>query len=278
MFDAHVHVWDTSRMRYGLFADDDELGRPHLIDEYFREAAPLGVRRAICVEAASAGADGHREAEWLIAVGAADARVAGIVAWAPLGSADLGKRLRALKALGGERIVGIRRSFEFEPPAFARRPEVIRGAQLAAELGLVVDLVLFHPSLAATIDLVRACPGTSFVLDHLGKPPIADRRREPWASQLAELAVLPNVAAKLSGLATEAGERWTPAMLAPYVDHAIACFGLDRVMVGSDWPIVRRAGGLGRWIDAVGELLSVLAPSELERVLSGNAARIYGVR
>lgn len=277
MLDAHVHVWDTAEVKYALFDANGPLGRSHLLGDYLDSAAPLGVRRAVCVEAASAGADGRREAEWLLRHVGADERVAGVVAWAPLEEAGLADYLRRLRELGGRRVVGVRRSFEFEPPDFPRRPDVVEGARLAGEHGFVVDLVLFAASLNAATDLVRACPDTSFVLDHLGKPPIATGDREPWAGELAELARLPNVTAKLSGLATEAGPGWSPAMLAPYVEHAIACFGYERLMLGSDWPIVELAGGLERWLATVRELLSAAPPAGLDAVLEGTAARVYGV-
>jgi L-fuconolactonase len=272
VLDAHVHVWDTGELAYPLFDGHPVLGRSHRLDDYFAEATAVGVQRVICVEAASA--DGRGEAEWLARH--ADQRVAGIVAWAPLERPDLADHLRLLRRLRG-RIVGVRRSFEFEPSGFPRRPDVIRGARLAGEHGLVVDLVLFHRSLAAAIDLVRACPGTSFVLDHLGKPPIAVGAHEPWATRLADFASLPNVSAKLSGLITEAGEGWSHESLAPYLEHAVACFGYERLMIGSDWPIVGTGGGLERWFVAVRDLLATAATGALAGVLAGNAARVYGV-
>jgi L-fuconolactonase len=274
VLDTHVHVWDTGELRYDLFAGNEDLQRPRFLGDYFDLAEPVGVHRAICVEAASAGADGRREAEWLLWHVGDDERVAGVVAWAPLDDPGLDDHLRWLRELGSRRIVGIRRSFEFEPPDFARRPQLAEGARLAGRYGLAVDLVLFSKSLPAATDLVRACPGTRFVLDHLGKPPIASGEREPWAGDLAELARLPNVTAKLSGLATEAGPDWSAATLAPYVAHAVACFGPERLMLGSDWPIVDAAGGLGRWFTTIRELLS---PVPLE-ALDATAARIYGLR
>jgi L-fuconolactonase len=277
VLDAHVHLWDTARVRYALFAGDPALDRSRLLADYVAQASPLGVRQVLCVEAASAGADGWRETEWLLEHVGDDPRVAGLVAWAPLGTGGLGMYLRRLREHGGDRVVGIRRSFEFEPPDFPRRPEVIEGARLAGAHGLVVDLVLFPASLPAVVDLVRACPETSFVLDHLGKPPIAAGAREPWASRLAELSRLPNVAAKLSGLAREAGPEWSPATLAPYVDHAVACFGAQRLMIGSDWPIAELAGGLEPWFAAVRGLLSGLPAAAVDAILETNARRLYAV-
>ena len=95
----------------------------------------------------------------------------------------------------------------------------------------------------------------------------------------AELALRENVACKLSGLPTDAErDRWTVDDLRPYVEHALACFGPDRLLYGSDWPVVNLAGGADRWLAAVQTLLSQLEASERDAVLAGNAARVYGSR
>jgi L-fuconolactonase len=277
MLDAHVHVWDTDALRYALFDHDEQLRGRRGLDDYLGEAGSLGVDRLLVVEAASAGADGLQEARWLQRELADSPRVAGLVAWAPLEADGLATYLDELLAIEGRRVVGIRRSFEFEDPGFPGGADVIRGAALAGERGLVVDLVLFARSLGACLDLVRSCPGTQFVLDHLGKPPISVGGFEPWASQLSALAECPNVAAKISGLATEAGSAWSVSDLSPYVEHALGCFGPERLMIGSDWPIVGRSGGVATWLDAVAELLAACSPRAHAQLYEGTARRVYGV-
>ena len=277
--DSHHHLWDTDEVHYALFDEVTELRRPYRLAEFEADSAPLGVQAAICVEAASAGADGRVETEWLHRHVTGSGLVAALVAWAPLDRRDLGAHLDWLLSLSDPPIVGVRRSFEFEPPDYAGQPVVAAGARAAGERGLVVDLVLFAGSLQATIALVDRCPQTQFVLDHLGKPPIRARRREPWASQLAELALRPNVAAKLSGLAVEADlARWTTDDLRPYVEHAVSCFGPQRLLYGSDWPVVNRAGGTRRWLRAVSELLADLPADDRRAVLADNSCRVYGIR
>jgi L-fuconolactonase len=248
-----------------------ELDRPFLLDEYEREARALGVTGSLWVEAASAGADGKRELAWAAEHAATGGLVQGLVAWMRLEEA----RDADFDELPAS-VVGVRRSFEFEEPELARRPGVARGARLAGERGLVVDLVLFPPALPAVLDLVDACPATQFVLDHLGKPEIAARRWEPWASLVREIAKRPNVAAKLSGLATEAGRvSWSVDDLRPYVEHALELFAPGRLLYGSDWPVLTLAGGHARWLEAVIRLLAPLTDGERQAVLEGNARRLY---
>jgi L-fuconolactonase len=276
ILDSHHHLWDTNALEYELFEKTQPLQGRYGAAEFEAEAALHGIERSICVEAASAGADGGRETEWLLRQLGGSSRVCGIVAWAPLERPELEQYLDRLLALRGKRIVGVRRSFEFEDSEFPRRLAVTEGARTAGARGLVVDLVLFNRSLPATIALVDACPETQFVLDHLGKPSIRARVLEPWASQLRELARRPNVVCKLSGLPTEADRaNWTTADLAPYVEVALESFGHERLLYGSDWPVVNLAGGAGRWFAAVRKLLADLDEIARHAVLGANAARVY---
>jgi L-fuconolactonase len=278
ILDSHHHLWDTNELHYSLLETIDLLNRPFTAVDFEAEAEKSGISQSICVEAASAGADGKAETEWLLRQTEASDRIVALVAWAPLDSPELEGYFDLLASLAGKPIVGVRRSFEFEDSLFPKRPEVVEGARIAGARGLVVDLVLFSRSLGATIALVDACPETTFVLDHLGKPPIREAHREPWASQLRELAGRPNVVCKLSGLTTEAEQtRWRVADLRPYVEHALDCFGEERILFGSDWPVVNLAGGLSRWMTGVRELLTGFDQLARSCILAGNARRTYGL-
>ncbi len=126
------------------------------------------------------------------------------------------------------------------------------------------------------IELARRCPEVSFVLDHIGKPGIAHGLREPWRSQMSALAELPNVACKLSGVVTEADHAaWTPADIEPYVAHAIECFGFDRVMYGSDWPVSDLTHAYPDWVALLDGFTAGCGEDELRALYGGTARRIY---
>ena len=129
----------------------------------------------------------------------------------------------------------------------------------------------------AAIDTVRALPGLTFVLDHLSKPPIAAGELHPWAELVRELAALPNVSCKLSGMVTEVGPHWTVAGLRPYAEVVLDAFGPARVMFGSDWPVCLLAASYADVTSAAQELTAALTREEQALVFGGTATRVYGL-
>jgi L-fuconolactonase len=157
------------------------------------------------------------------------------------------------------------------------RDKVVENLRVLARSGLTFDLVIFPRHLPAAAELLRRVPGLPCVVDHLAKPPIRERRLEPWASQLRQVAAFPNVLCKLSGIPTEADHaRWTTNDVAPYVRHAVDCFGWDRVMWGSDWPVCLLACDYGRTMSLLEEVLGdELTRPRREALFATTAARFY---
>jgi predicted TIM-barrel fold metal-dependent hydrolase len=159
----------------------------------------------------------------------------------------------------------------------AAHPAQADDAGLAAA-GLAYDLLTLPHQMPAAIDTVRAQPGLTFVLDHLSKPPIASAELRPWALLVRELAALPNVSCKLSGMITEAGgPGWTVADLRPYAGTVLDAFGPSRVMFGSDWPVCLLAASYADVVSAALELTAELTQDEQAQVFGGTAARAYGL-
>jgi L-fuconolactonase len=206
-----------------------------------------------------------------------DPRLAGIVAWAPLEDGEQARSFLAALAAIGPRLKGVRRIVQSEPdPAFCLRPGFVRGAQLLPEYGFSCDICIYHHQLASTVELVRRCPATSFILDHAGKPNIREHALDPWREQLRQLALLPNVMCKVSGLVTEADHAgWTPDDLAPYVAHVLEVFGEDRVVFGGDWPVVLQAASYRRWVETLDALTAHLSAEAKRKLWAENARRFY---
>jgi L-fuconolactonase len=173
-------------------------------------------------------------------------------------------------------VKGIRRLIQGEDIDFCIQPNFMNGVKTLARYGLSFDICIFHPQLANAIRLVEQCPNVQFILDHIGKPDIKNQLFEPWKQEIKILAEFPNVYCKISGLVTEANhENWTPADLQPYIEHVIDCFGFDRVIYGSDWPVSTLASDYLLWVRTLQEAVSESTPEELKKLFHDNAIKFY---
>lgn len=276
--DTHVHLYDPTILPYGWMRGDPVLDRPHGPAEFDDAVGAVQVERLVFVEVAVDPGRHLDEARRIQALADRDPRIGAIVAHAPVErGAAVEAELDSLQRLPALR--GIRRLIQDEPdPAFCLAPDFVEGVRRVGARGLVFELCLRagRGQLGPATELVRRCPDTRFVLDHLGKPPVAAGTLDPWRQEIAELARCSNVVCKLSGLITEADPaRWTRDQLRPYLEHALACFGPERVMYGSDWPVSARTHLYGTWVAILDELLTGLDAAARERVWRGNARAVY---
>ena len=275
--DAHVHLWNPARERIPWLDGVPALNRPFGPAEYREQTDGVAVAAFVYVEIDIAPAYALAEAREAEAYAAAEPRLRGIVASAPLEDGDRVRPfLEALVAVG-PRVKGVRRLLQGEAdPAFCLRPGFVRGVELLAEFGLSFDLGVVHTPLPEPIQLSRRLLGVRFVLDHIGKPDIKGGRLDPWRDHISALAALPNVACKVSGLVTEADHaRWTAADLAPYVGHVLGAFGPDRVLFGSDWPVATMASPYPRWVRTLDDLTADLPEAARRKLWVENARRVY---
>ncbi|MEU8266390.1 amidohydrolase family protein [Sphaerisporangium sp. NPDC049002] len=280
MIDAHHHLWDTTRREYPWMAGEAlaPLRRPYGIDDLRRETTAAGVERTVLVQTTSSAEETE---EFLATAAASGGLIAGVVGWVDLtdpGVADELMRLRT--GPGGDLLAGIRHAVQDEPdPAWLSRPDVRHGIRAVGQAGLAYDLLVLTPQLPAAIEIVRDLPGVRFVLDHAAKPPIASGATEPWASGIKAIAESPNVTCKLSGLVTEATwTDWDSPRVAPYADHVLSCFGPDRVMFGSDWPVCELAASYGQVTDLARALTTALSENEREQFFTTTAQTAYALR
>jgi L-fuconolactonase len=280
VIDAHHHVWDLAVREQDWIHPETMavIRRNFTVADLAGEALAAGVTATVLVQTVPVAA----ETPEFLAIAEhsppGGGLVAGVVGWVDLTAPDVSDALAALQAApGGERLVGIRHPVQSEPdPAWLNRGDVRRGLRAVADAGLAYDLLTLPHQLPAAIDTVRALPQLRFVLDHLSKPRIAERELAGWADDLRALASAGNVAAKLSGLVTEAdADHWTVADLRPYAEVALETFGADRLMFGSDWPVCLLAASYQQVVAAAQELTDGLSPSERADVFGGAAERWY---
>ncbi len=275
--DAHVHLWRPDRFRMSWLDGDALLNRRYDLAEYHEHTAGVDIGAMVYLQVDVEPPFALLEAQWATERTTEDPRIQGIVPWAPIEYGELARAyLEALVAIG-PLIKGVRRIVQSEPdPAFCLRLDFLRGVQILNEYGLSCEICIRHQQLASTIEMVRRCPDTSFILDHIGKPGIREHLLDPWREQIRELASYPNVSCKVSGLVTEAEpHRWTHADLEPYVSHVLESFGEDRVLFGGDWPVLLHSSSYLRWVETLDSLTAHLSPEARRKLWSDNARRFY---
>ncbi len=274
ILDAHVHFWDPRARHHAWLSELAPLQRrfgPEDLDTGHHEL--IG---AVFVQADCQDDEALDEVRWVGRLAADHPVIRGIVAYAQLHEGRSAQRhLEALAAEG--LVVGVRRLLQGLPSEAITSRMLISGVRLLPDWGLTFDLCATHDQLPAVIELVGACPRTSFILDHVGKPPVASGRIEPWRQDLIRLAACPNVVCKLSGLATEAAPGRGLQGVRPYLEHALSIFGPQRCMIASDWPVATLQTTVQRWFDAVLELVVDLDPADQAAVLRDTAAGAYGL-
>lgn len=276
--DSHHHLWDLAVRDQDWITGDAlaPLRRTFGLADLEPEARAAGVEATVVVQTVTV----PEETPELLALANGHGLVAGVVGWTDLTHPGVRDALAALRELpGGDRLVGIRHQVQGEPdPRWLLRKDVLRGLAAVAAADLVYELLVLPHQLPAACAVAELRPELTFVLDHLGKPPIADGELAPWSDAVRRLAALPNTVCKLSGMITEADwDAWTTDGLAPYADTVLDAFGPDRMMFGSDWPVCRLAGSYTQVVDAAVVLTGALSPAEREAVFAGTATRVYGL-
>lgn len=276
--DSHLHLWDPRMLRYDWLRELPALNRPFLPARLAELAQSPDA--AIVVQADCATQQALLEVEWINQLAKTSAiKLAGIVAWAPLETGNaVAPYLRHLREL--PRVVGIRRSLQNEPLELFYHAGYRDGLLAAACEGFVLDMCVRASQLTALHDLLtwlfQRAPEAQVVLDHMGKPAIADNQWQTWQNALTALAAFPQLACKISGLPTEADwQNWQPEQLLPWIQQAITTFGPQRCLFGGDWPVVELAGGYARWKTCVTDAIAHLSCEEINAVMGDNARRIY---
>ena len=274
MLDSHVHLWDLAVRDQAWIPAGSPIRRTFGVGDLRRALAGTPVDGMILVQASNDAGETTDLISWAMR----EDIVRGVVGWADLRSPGFAAALSALAATG--QLLGLRHQAlaEPDPAGWLRSPSVRRGLATLQTAGLPFDLMIRPAHFPAALRTVREHPGLQFVLDHLGKPPVASGELEPWASGIRSLAAEPNVACKLSGLQTIASAGWTYAELAPYVDLALEAFGPARLIFGSDWPVSSQAASYSRVCEVAQIACSGLSGPERAAVLAGNARAIYRAR
>ncbi len=271
--DAHHHLWRPARGDYGWLTPD----LPALYRDFDTEnLQPLlkaaEIDATILVQAAPTDA----ETDYLLAIAQETAWIAGVVGWTNLAAPDAPARVARLAEM--PRLVGLRPMLQDLPdPNWILGAEVGDGLSAMAAHGLVFEALVRESQLPAIVQLAQRFPALSIVLDHAGKPVITGPPSQDWHNAMRALADLSNMSVKLSGLLTEAPAGAGPGILMPYIDRLLETFGPDRILWGSDWPVLNLASDYRSWAAITEKLIGRLSPEARRAIWGRTAARIYGI-
>jgi L-fuconolactonase len=267
LIDAHVHIWQLGANDCAWpTADLPAIHRDHMLVDFENVAKPLGVTGAILVQSQESA----RDTRWLLEQGAGARVVAGVVGWADLSTRDIGPQLDALLEAGP--LIGLRPMVQDLAANWFDDPAIDPGLACLADANLTLDALIRPHHLAALDRLASRHPTLRIVIDHAAKPAIGDGAFAPWHDALALLARHPNVACKLSGLLTETAPDQPPQAVLPYIEAIAALFGRDRVIWGSDWPVLNLRGDYASWLAMA---RAAIPAADHDAVFGRNARRFY---
>jgi L-fuconolactonase len=267
LIDSHQHFWRVGQNGFAWPPPDLEaIHRDFGPDDLRAAAAGLGLAGSVAVQSQPNAAD----TGWLLALAQDEPLILGVVGWVDLLAVDAPERIAALAA--HPKFKGVRPMLQsLDDDAWITRAELVPAIEALVAHDLSLDALVFMQHLPHLLVLAERHPALRIVIDHGAKPPIASGAFDIWAVAIARLAALPQVHCKLSGLLTEASAGQPPEAIAPYASHLFACFGSDRLMWGSDWPVVNLAAEYRAWHDQAKRLAGPLA----DAVFSEVARRFY---
>ena len=274
--DSHQHYWHFNTADYGWMGDNmSVIKRDFLPADLLPELKSIGFDGSVAVQARQS----LEETDWLLHLAEEHPHIKGVVGWVDMQSEQAEEQIAAFaqhpKAVGVRHVI-----HDEEDIDFILRPAFIRGIKLLEKYNLTYDILIFPKHLTNTIEFVKQFSEQQiFVVDHIAKPLIKDDIVSPWKEDIAALATFPNVYCKVSGMVTEADwNTWKPENIQPYLDIVFEAFGPERILIGSDWPVCLVAGKYSEVMQVVIDYISTFTEKEQALILSGNAAKAYGIK
>jgi L-fuconolactonase len=272
--DTHQHFWKYSKEQYPWITEGMEvLAQDRLPSDLNPLLEEHGIEGTIAVQARQV----IEETKSLLAMADEYDFIRGVVGWVDLRSPDVQAQLEKFKDKA--KMVGVRHVVQDEPDdKFVLREDFMRGISRLKDYDLVYDILIFPHQLPATIELLKKFPEQVFILDHMAKPYIKDKKISQWQSNIEKLASFDNVSCKISGMVTEADwHNWSKKDFKPYMEVVFEAFGTKRLTIGSDWPVCTLAGDYGNVISIATDFITQLSNNEQKSIWQENPERIYGL-
>ena len=274
--DSHQHFWKIADGHCRWLTPDLAPIRRDFGPDDLR---PILRRNNVAATVLVQAADCDAETDWMLDIAASAEFVAGIVGWTDFAAPDAPERLRRLAA--NPKIVGVRPMIQDIPdPDWMLRPDLAPACRAVAESGMVFDALVLPKHLDNLALFLARYPEMKTVVDHAAKPALrlgAQGTRE-WIPKIRRIAEFPETHCKFSGLLTEAAPGASVDDLRECAETLLDAFGENRLLWGSDWPVLNLAADYDRWLEMSDELLSAVSPEGRAKIMGENAARFYGLQ
>jgi L-fuconolactonase len=277
ILDTHQHFWKADRGDYHWMTPEVPiLARDYLPGDLGNELGKTGVTQTILVQAAQT----VDETNFLLELAEGTDFVAGVIGWFDLEDENFPKSYEE-KQKDHAKLLGVRPMLQdLADDHWILREKVIKNLSYLADRQIVFEFLTYTRHLPFVLQAVEEVPRLHAVIDHISKPEIKAGKLQPWSDLISRVARHENLFCKLSGMVTEADHAsWTPEHLRPYIEHVLDCFGEDRVMFGSDWPVCLRAASYAEVINALRTVVANhLSPGGLAKLFSKNGRQFYGIK
>jgi L-fuconolactonase len=270
--DSHQHFWKYDPIRESWITDEMSVIRRNFFPV---DLKPLLEQNGFkgCVAVQADQSEEHNT--FLLELAQENNFIKGIVGWVDLRAENIRDRLGYYKQ--HEIIKGFRHVLQGEEDrALMLKPAFMRGIEALNEFGYTYDILIFPDQLKYIRDFVTAFPNQMFVLDHIAKPYIKDKKIDEWKKDMQAVAEFENVFCKISGMVTEAHfKNWKKEDFTPYIDVVVKAFGIDRIMYGSDWPVCLVGGSYEKVLDIVQDYFQSYSKEDQVKIFKTNATKFY---
>lgn len=276
--DGHFHIWELERFKYFWPTEAEKeagLFKDFTIEEYNRQRGETPVKYGVFIQVLNHSPE---EAEWLFELAEKNPAIKGVVAGVDLTSPNLEGVLDRLSK--NKLFVGVRHILDVEKVDWITTEAALRGLAALEKRGLTYDLLLRPYYLKYIPEVISKFPNLRFVVDHIAKPYVKDKKIDGWREEIAEIAKYPNVHCKISGLVNEGDlNNWKADDFKPYIEHILSIFGVDRCFFGSDWPVCTQADCEYKDVyNLATGLLSHLSDDDKEKLFSKNCINFYNLK
>ena len=271
MIDAHVHFWNYNKTRDAWITDDMKIIQRDFLPQ---DLEPLlsanNVEGVVAVQADQS----EDETDFLLSLSDKFPFIKGVVGWVDLQNENIENRLLYYSKYPV--IKGFRHIVQAEPSGFLKNKKFLNGVQVLKKFDFTYDVLIYENQLKEALEFMNYFPAQKFIVDHCAKPAIRGNSISEWKKWMAEISKRKNIYCKLSGLITEAKwNEWNEKDFYPYLDVVFECFGTDRIVFGSDWPVMLLSGNYKGWKTLLQNYMTGFSTLEKEKVFTQNAIDFY---